>query len=363
MKKNLLTFILVIMTYQMYSQNKENTIRKIDSLFQNSDKINYLALLDFFSSTKKIIIDTIVFDSINNIFFPTYKWETFQKNNLNAENEIDILDYIALKRFDLKLKYINFSFALMYSLGINSKKNETRRRTVNYLLDIVNLTPNLASYLNNFYSIDFDSIASERIKDILRGNKNKMEMEIYLFNEIREYKNNNISLLKRIKYKKFIKERFKYNIPKELFLTAGKLYMFDFSNDLNQMLQNPKYSNYKNEIRYALARLGDTIIEQQLFNDPNCDYIYINSKNSRKKYIENYLNSEKYEYWSNGEIDYPISYSAYKYLQKWIINFPEEFKIINGARSFNTKDIETYKIGKKWINDNFDNLEFDIEIW
>ncbi len=162
-------------------------------------------------------------------------------------------------------------------------------------------------------------------------------------------------------------------------LLTGRLYMYDFIPELEKFLKDKKYRNEKENIKYALARMGNTKYEQELLKTSNPDTRYINTQNSIWYRIkELYNNPPDYNCEPNykeylmelSDVLVPKKYFIISWVQDWILDFPEEYKlprridICMKRHDFQAgKYEEQAEKAKKWLLKNKGKYKLDPEVW
>jgi len=322
----------------------------------------------------------------------------YDYNCYGEHDRIDCSTQFPMKRIKYWEKYLSDSLLKMryvaveniYTIGVNNSLKKVRQRAVENILQMYFTAGNYIQnqYIQDFNPEDFSDKAKEQIKDIIRGRKTKEDIEFnaensmkYLIKDELFYKEvNKIVVKEKLPYK-FVLDSLKnkywthyvqinknnFQVSENLILVSGWLYMYDFVPELDSILNVAKYNAYSLEIKMALARMGNKKYENELLNNNRETYIlsYINTLKSAQKYIELYLNTDSLVCcYSPCDDMIELSYSAYKFLQIWILNFPEQYKIDEYSFcEISDEDKIRYEQGKKWINDNINNLKLDPKMW
>lgn len=278
---------------------------------------------------------------------------------------------------------------MVYTIGVNNNNIKVRQRALEDILNMYFIGSDHICEFNiqDFNKDDFTHKAKERIKVILSGEKN--EIEIYLlaqtdmkfimddewFKKVDKIVKNKelpydyvLDSLKNVYFKNQIKyEKSQYRYSENLILLTGWLNMTDFIPDLEKMIDNPHQRFYITFEEMALARMGLKKYQNILLskNDEIYDLLYINNLDIAKIFIAHYLNTDSLICcYSPCDKMIEISYSTYKFLQIWILNFPEKYKIDEYSYCEITDEDEIkYNQGKKWINDNIEDLKLDPNMW
>ncbi len=304
---------------------------------------------------------------------------------LNRKYEKKVLNYLEKFMYDSLPNIRRITYDFIYSLGYYSKKKRIRQKSVNMLLEMI-FSPYVdRGVLIKFNAEDFNKKAKESLKDVLRGKKTQDKIDFFVNYEMEYLKNKNKNFLKydielickrdslpyefvrdslyALKKQKQIKIAEVWIANRKLIRLAGKIYMYDFVPELKEMLNNKLYRDYYSDIKMALARMGDTIIEKQLLNSPGFyDFKYINTQRSLERVIAQFYTDETYDF-MDGWATVPVSNDVHLRLQDWILNFPEELKIDEYPESFTKEDLEKVEKAKIWIKENKGNYKLNPDVW
>ena len=248
--------------------------------------------------------------------------------------------------------------------------------------------------MNYFKIKDYNDASKERIKEILRGVVKDFEVEyeskyilkeefstIYLkAQEIAKNNNRQFEYIKdsmlNERYNR-IKSNIKDNFCKcnKISLLPGILYMYDFVPEMEQMLKDNRFSEYHYNFKLDLARMGNKQYEYEILNQIEIDgsrvslykIFFINSQTAAKFCIKEFIIRDSFYYCfedGGGKINY--AWECYYKISKWILNFPDEFKINNPKYDMNrdeyiltNEDEKKFKKGKKWLNKNIGKFELN----
>jgi hypothetical protein len=323
---------------------------------------------------------------------PRYEYGKIVYQPLNRKYEKQTLKYLEKFMYDSLKNIRTVVSQLIYSLGLYSKNLKIRQRTVNDLLDMALITNSIAYDVHFFKAEDFDKKAKERLKEIISGKKRKYEIQFNLKDAKISWGNNKI-LFKEADYLskkdslpyKYVKDSllneyiknsdnaFKKDVYGRWFiLLTGRLYMYDYIPELEAMLNDERYNKEDRlDIKYALARMGNTKYEDELLKRSDLKYVYIHTQKSAWAYIKKiYENLPDHECYSEyiGLNTVPQSYFIVQYAQTWILNFPDMYKINIDlcAKRYEIKEgkyKEQLEQAKRWFKENKGKYELDPKAW
>ena len=135
--------------------------------------------------------------------------------------------------------------------------------------------------------------------------------------------------------------------------------MYDFMPDLKQMLNDKqRYGEQFFDIKCALARMGDTVMEKKLLSSRSFDnYEYINTQRALSKLIEKLYTDETLKCFFGQETVSKANFIHLR-LQVWILNFPKNLKVDKtSACDFTKEDLKKVEKTKIWLKENRSKLK------
>lgn len=334
------------------------------------------------------------------LYKPVYKFGKLVRQPLNREYEKQVLKYLEKFKYDKMLNIRKTVYQLIYSVGFYSEDLKIRQRALNDLLDMAfAVFESRGETVEDFKAEDFDKKAKKRLQEIILGKMTKKDIQFYSdyvkrLMQPEGFKKQAEFLSKRdsLPYQQVldslvdavVKNNIKSYIDEQVYgdyhiLLTGRLYMYDFVPELEELLKNEKYKNEKENIKYALARMGNEKYEQELLKKKNTRIRYINTQNSIWKIIKKLYenppdhncepNYEEYHI-ELSDVLVPKKYFIISWVQGWILNFPEEYKlprridICMKRHDFQAgKYEEQVEKAKKWLLENKGKYELDPEVW
>lgn len=370
--KKVLFVLVLLFTINCFSQN-----------FQLQDFINYY---------NKTFLKENTFLSSERYYteYCTYGYDNIKSIYCSKEYGNERLDYLEKYLYDSMFNIRRVACELIYNVGVNSDDIKVRQRAVEDLLNMYFITSDYIcdQLIDDFRISDFSDKTKKRIEVIIQRKLTQTEIEFIVdfdvnsldisgfflrrANEILE-KDTTKSLdflIDSIKnaYKQRVFRGVKArggDISSKMILLVGWLYMYEAIPLLNSMLNNKTYIYFENDIKMALARMGNKQYEKEILSKIDEDHfynaIYINTQESAEFFIKKYINSNKLTSLfgdNNPRFMFPASWNYYNwYIQTWILNLPKKYKFDENFYS----DVDTIEFNnaKKWLNKNIGKFKLN----
>jgi len=367
MKKAVIYLIYTICVCQIqisYSQIASNMV----SEFLHSVHINYST--DYAVYLKKI--DSIM----RKEYSPVYQKEIIKKlvrfkKNSNEDIRSLVTYWLSLfvkdKRCNLEIRQlaafhkIDMLYFCCCGIGESYTRNIYNKKIIKRMVELLKGMSEEERQMNlkSFIELDTANIHNiEQVQKLMKKRNISKEKAWDMY--IKKKSNFYDSLI----CKPLCNTYFKFPL---LIKTLGWLDVKECIPILKDMLKDSSCSQskkYKEAIYYALARMGDKEMENQIFQWRDFDFIYFKSKEACLAYL-NSINETDYEDWSPeySEGEWPQSNSAIDRVIRvtYIIeNFPEHyFEKLKEVESEEDKE-KANNLAKQaiqWIIENKDNLQ------